>query len=1074
MKISTKILLITLPAVLLSILLGIGITYQLSRTALMVSAEKWLDTLIPQAEKTMDRYEQDGDTAFASAAFLNTPTANRLPADLRLRQVQASAELLSLPVGKQGFVFVVDSQGTVIIHPDPKMVGADVSQGDWFTQIQRQGQGRLTFQWLGVSYLALYRFFQGWGWYVLVADPTREVYGAIEQAELLALAAGLVCILASALILILGTRRLTGPLTLLAAGAAQIGQGNLTVHIPVTTKDEIGNLADVFNHMAVQLQDTLQALQSSEKHFRTLIENSSDMILVLDFKGTVIYAAPSMQTLGYTPMELTGRPVFDFIHPEDIPATAQAFTRLVERTGSSPPIQIRVRHKKGDWHTLEAVGKNLLADPSVAGVVINCRDLEERERAEKVQKAIYRISEAAIQAQGLEELFTAINRIISELMPAKNFYVALYDPEEDLLRFPYYIDEYDQPPPPVKPNKGLTEYVLRTNEPLLATPDKFDELVARGEVEPVGANSIDWLGVPLRLAGRAIGVLVVQSYSEEVRFREQDKEILTFVCEQAAMSIARKQAEAAEREKEQRYRDIFENSPISLWEEDFSEIKAYLDDLRRQGIRDFRKFFDLHPEAVIECTRLIKVLDVNQATLRLVDAECKTYLLDNLEQVFGGASNDLIRDELVAIAEGRLEFEGSGSSNRLSGGRIDFVLRWSISPVYAASLKRIIVSVTDITERNRSEARVQSQIRRLNSLRAIDASITGSLDLRATLNVLLEQVTRELEVDAAAVLLLDPQILTLEYAAGIGFQTAALKHTRLRMGEGYAGRAAMEGRLVRVANLHANPGELGASELLLKEGFISYFAMPLIAKGVVKGVLEIFHRTELNCSEEWLDFLETLGGQAAIAIDNASLFNDLQHTNLELTLAYDATIEGWSRALDLRDRETEGHTQRVTELTLRLALLMGVSKAALVHLRWGALLHDIGKMAIPDSILLKAGPLNPEEREIMRRHPIHAYDMLKSITYLRQAIEIPYYHHERWNGRGYPCRLQGEEIPLAARIFSVVDVWDALRSDRPYRRAWQENKVRQYLRLQAGRLFDPAIVDAFLTMQTGRDKPGEL
>jgi HD-GYP domain-containing protein (c-di-GMP phosphodiesterase class II) len=328
--------------------------------------------------------------------------------------------------------------------------------------------------------------------------------------------------------------------------------------------------------------------------------------------------------------------------------------------------------------------------------------------------------------------------------------------------------------------------------------------------------------------------------------------------------------------------------------------------------------------------------------------------------------------------------------------------------------------------------------------------------------VLLEQVSQQLGVDSAAVLLLDPHVLTLEYAAGRGFRTAALQYTHLRVGEGYAGRAALERTIVSNLNLADSPGDLSSSPLLLEEGFVAYFAVPLIAKGQVKGVLEIFHRAPLDPAQEWLDFLETLARQAAIAIDNASLFNDLQRSNIELSLAYDATIEGWSRALDMRDRETEGHTQRVTDMTLRLGLMMGVNKSSLVHMRWGALLHDIGKMGIPDSILLKPGPLTKEERAIMKQHPVYAYEMLLPIAYLRPALDIPYYHHERWNGQGYPCRLQREEIPLGARIFSVVDVWDALRSDRPYRPAWADHKVQQYIRDQAGKQFDPRIVEAFM------------
>jgi putative nucleotidyltransferase with HDIG domain len=204
--------------------------------------------------------------------------------------------------------------------------------------------------------------------------------------------------------------------------------------------------------------------------------------------------------------------------------------------------------------------------------------------------------------------------------------------------------------------------------------------------------------------------------------------------------------------------------------------------------------------------------------------------------------------------------------------------------------------------------------------------------------------------------------------------------------------------------------------------------------------------------------------QAAIAIDNASLFEGLQKSNLDLALAYDATIEGWSRALDLRDRETEGHTIRVTDMTLRLARTMGVGEDELVQIRRGALLHDIGKMGIPDNILLKPGPLTDEEWTVMRRHPEYAYDLLSLVTYLRPALLIPYCHHEKWDGSGYPRGLREEAIPLAARIFAVVDVWDALRSERAYRQPWPEEKVREYLRSQNGKHFDPQVLNLFLNI----------
>ena len=228
------------------------------------------------------------------------------------------------------------------------------------------------------------------------------------------------------------------------------------------------------------------------------------------------------------------------------------------------------------------------------------------------------------------------------------------------------------------------------------------------------------------------------------------------------------------------------------------------------------------------------------------------------------------------------------------------------------------------------------------------------------------------------------------------------------------------------------------------------------------GVLEICQRTPLDPNEEWLDFLNTLAGQAAIAIDNVQMFDSLQRTTDELELAYDATIEGWSHALDLRDKETEGHTLRVTEMTVNLARTFGLGENELVQVRWGSLLHDIGKMGVPDGILLKPGPLTDKEWVAMKKHPTFAYEMLSPIHYLRLALDIPYCHHEKWDGTGYPRGLKGEQIPLTARIFAVVDVWDALTSDRPYRKAWTEAKARQYILEQAGLHFDPEVVKFFL------------
>ena len=376
----------------------------------------------------------------------------------------------------------------------------------------------------------------------------------------------------------------------------------------------------------------------------------------------------------------------------------------------------------------------------------------------------------------------------------------------------------------------------------------------------------------------------------------------------------------------------------------------------------------------------------------------------------------------------------------------------------------IAVAHMDITERKLAEAKIQRQLEHLTALSAIDRVIAANFDLKLSLSEILAHVTKELGVDAADILVLNPDSNMLEYGSARGFRTRAVRKAEVRLGESYAGRVALERQLIQIPDMGNEPENPLLTMHLAGEDFVCYYGVPLITKGQVKGVLEVFNRTALAPDGEWFDFLETLAGQAAIALENATLFESLQNSNVELSLAYDATIEGWSRALDMRDKETEGHTQRVTTMTVKLARAFGFSKSELVQVRWGALLHDIGKMGVPDGILLKPGPLTEEEWVVMKGHPTFANEMLSPIRYLRLALDIPNSHHEKWDGSGYPHGLKGTQIPLVARIFAVVDVWDALTSDRPYRPAWTEEKVREHILALSGTHFDPQVVDLFMQL----------
>jgi len=341
-------------------------------------------------------------------------------------------------------------------------------------------------------------------------------------------------------------------------------------------------------------------------------------------------------------------------------------------------------------------------------------------------------------------------------------------------------------------------------------------------------------------------------------------------------------------------------------------------------------------------------------------------------------------------------------------------------------------------------------------------------ELRSTVGTILDRMAATIGCDAATVLVSGANAGSLSAIASLGLLTSSGANEPVRLGHDLTGRLAKDRCRLHVPNLAAVSPTSPRAAALSSEGFQSYYAIPLVGAGSLKGVLEVLHANPHYPDAEWIALLEALAGRLVLAIEKSELIATLDQSNAEIQLAYDSTLEGWTRALDLRDRETEGHTRRVTEMTLALAEAMGDADVDFVHLRRGALLHDIGKMGIPDRILHKPGPLDESEWATMKLHPVFANEMLSPIDYLRPAVEIPFAHHERWDGQGYPRGLKGTEIPKAARIFAVADVWDALRSDRPYRKSWSEERTKSYIELNAEVHFDPRVVETFLSKDVYR------
>ena len=382
-------------------------------------------------------------------------------------------------------------------------------------------------------------------------------------------------------------------------------------------------------------------------------------------------------------------------------------------------------------------------------------------------------------------------------------------------------------------------------------------------------------------------------------------------------------------------------------------------------------------------------------------------------------------------------------------------------------LNLLVEQLAAHVENTRLHAQTRRNLSRMTALRKIETTITSSMNLNLIFHELLGHAISQIKADAGAILLLDPITLTLHHGASRGFRSAEIHSTQTRLSDDHAGRAILERRRVHISNLPLLEATLSRTWLVAREGFVSGLAFPLIAKGRTIGTLELYARHTLDVDAETIDFLETLTRQAAVAVDHIRLFEQLEQSNLELTASYGAVIRSWVSTLEARGFEPPGHIDRVVSLSTQLAEALGVDEEQMLHLQRGAQLHDIGKLRLPDAVILKAGRLNAAEWEAVRRHPTHAAEMIETIHYLRPAAAIPLYHHERWDGSGYPRGLKGEQIPLEARIFAVVDVWDSMCAEQPYRPAHPSDEVLQFIAEQSGQLFDPRVVETFLPLVTG-------
>jgi PAS domain S-box-containing protein len=868
-------------------------------------------------------------------------------------------------------------------------------------------------------------------------------------------------------------------LTGFASTESAIKAINLGAYSYLQKPYDVDQLIVTIKH-ALEKNEAKQALSESEKRYRQLYEGAIDGIIAINLDCDIIdFNSSLLKLLQYSEEELKSLTIWD-ITPKKWHRDNKKVHAQIRKRGYSDLFEKEYIRKDGTTTPVEISGFITKDEQNnQIGTWAFVRDISERKKNEETLKrqlleanALHSISSAGSKAENIDDLIKHTTEILQQTLFSDNFGILVFDEQKKTLKphSSYYgVDDEKILNLEFPITTGIAGRAVKHKRPQMVLNVRNDK-----DYLETNAQARSELAVPILVKDKVFGVINSESSIENF-FSEADQKLLITLSNQLAIAIEKMQLDMAEQQHVKELTVLYDTAlaTSSVLETDSLYKKLY---------QEVRELFPLDRFSLMRYEPLADMLEITlmiETEKALTDWIGRKYDLEEcalMGNVIRNQKPSLIKDVTKDKRVGKKCLRKDKPARSWLGVPLitrDHIIGGisiqSFTPdVYEMHHQRLLESIAAQAAIAMDNANLleqtNNQIERLAALHDIDLVINSSLDLRVTLNILLDQVVEKLDIDAAAVLLLNPRSQMLEYTASRGFHTRIIEHYHLRMGEGVSGQAAMERHLVQALNLGEMEDDLAYTNLMQEEGFASYYSVPLVAKGQIKGVLDIFNRTPLNPDQEWFNFLETLAGQAAIAIDNTSLLEDLHRSNVELSLAYDTTLEGWSKALDLRDKETEGHTQRVVDMTLRIAQTLGISDEELTHFRRGALLHDIGKMGIPDSILLKPGPLTDEEWEIMKRHPVYAYELLFPITHLRPALDIPYCHHEKWDGSGYPRGLKGEQIPLSARIFAVVDVWDALTSDRPYRNAWTSKKTLEYIREQSGKHFDPQIVDTFMSL----------
>jgi PAS domain S-box-containing protein/putative nucleotidyltransferase with HDIG domain len=822
-----------------------------------------------------------------------------------------------------------------------------------------------------------------------------------------------------------------------------------------------------------------QALSNSEKQYRGIFEQAAVGVSRTNISGNFLEINQKFcQITGYSRQELLKMSFRDITDPVDIETNDRLRQDLIDRKTSSVQMEKRYVRKDGTrtWVnlTLSYIESGPGLEPFLLAIT---EDINVRKNHERELQALYEAGLALSYLKTQQAIAEKIIQILNIHLDWRYAVVWLREKgTENISILAYSVpgqpEDFDEKRRKSQQmvqdmDTGLTGWSMRRQRTI-----RCGDVSADPHYVNVNEEVRSGLYVPMMSAGQAIGCIAVEN-DELDGFSEHDQRLLETLANQATIAFENANLLIAEQGRANQMQAVVQASQAISGTLDLPNLLQTILETAQKAIPATEKgtiFLKLEEDGLLHVSGSIGYLD--PAFLNASFSDQAGYAAGVFREKKGLMISDVMehpdKKYFSRFPEAAQIRSAISAPLMVKGEPIGVISLDNCTSPSAFTendlqlLSTFAASAAISIENARLFEQTQVRLRHISALRSIDNAINASSDISTILNIIIEQARNQLGVDAACVLSFNPTTLNLEHQASAGFYAQHIRQSRFRMGEGLSARAVLERKTFLITDLDKHEKISSRESLLLQDGFVTYACAPMLAKGEIKGLLEVFHRSPLKPDAEWLSFLEMLGGQTAIAIENTQLYQNLQRSNMELTIAYDVTIEGWAQALELRDQETEGHSRRVTELTLKLARELGLRGEALAHIRRGALLHDIGKMGVPDSILHKPGPLSPEEWDIMRKHPVRAYELLSQIPYLQHGLEIPYCHHERWDGSGYPRGLRGEQIPISARIFAVIDVFDALASDRPYRAALERPEVLDYIRKNSGTHFDPRVVEVFL------------